>query len=391
MPKYDALIVGAGFAGAVAARQLAQAGRYVVLLEQRDHIGGNAYDCCDTAGVLIHRYGPHIFHTNDAGVFAYLSRFTKWRDYAHRVEASIPNGHGGRLTFPVPFNLDSLECAFGRSEGSRLGRKLIAAYGAENKVPILRLLEQDDPELIRVADYIYQNVFLSYTRKQWGCAPEEIDPAAMSRVPVFLSRDNRYFQDRFQGIPEQGYTRLFEALLDHPRIEVRLHTPADTVLDVSGSEMQAEGHPFEGPVIYTGALDELFGCVYGRLPYRSLRFRFETHSAERLLPCATVNYTADETFTRITEFKQLTGQHIPGVTTLAKEYPCAYTAAPEEIPYYAVLCDASRALYQRYRTLAARYPNLHLLGRLAEYQYYNMDAVTARALLLSRQLTGLQD
>lgn len=391
MPHYDALIVGAGFAGAIAARRLAEAGVHVLLLEQRPHIGGNAYDCPDGNGVLVHRYGPHIFHTENARVFAYLSRFTGWRAYEHRVQANIPDGNGGRLAFPVPFNLNSLEIAFGREAGRRLGEKLISFYGAEKKIPILRLLEQNDKELAQVANYIYQHVFLGYTRKQWGCAPEQIDASIMSRVPVFLSRDGRYFQDRFQGVPEHGYTRLFAALLDHRGIEIRRNTPAASMVNVTGTELLVEGRPFKGPVIYTGAVDELFGCIYGRLPYRSLQFCFETYPVDRLLPCGTVNYTEDEAFTRITEFKQLSGQHLPGVTTIAKEFPCAYNGKEGEIPYYAIDSDESRARYQTYRALSSRYPNLHLLGRLAEFQYYNMDAVTLQALRLTDRLTGMQE
>ena len=388
MPEFDCLVVGAGFAGAVAARELAErGGKRVLLCERRAHVGGNAYDCLDSAGVLIHQYGPHIFHTNDRRVFDYLSRFTAWRDYPHKVVANIPDGKGGRMLFPVPFNLVSLEVAFGPREGGRLGEKLIAAYGAEHKVTILELRRSSDPEIAALADYVYENVFVHYTKKQWGQSPEEIDPNTTARVPVFLSRDCRYFQDACQGMPREGYTPLFENMLDHPNITVRLNTDAAQVLELGeDGSVKLEGKRFGGVVIYTGAVDELFSCRFGRLPYRTLNFAFETHAVDCWQTHGTVNYTVDEDFTRITEFKHLTGQTLPGVTTIMKEYARAYSGAPGEIPYYAVIAPENNALYEKYRALAGRFPNLHLLGRLAQYQYYNMDAIVACALQLCDEL-----
>ena len=387
MNKYDAIIVGAGFAGAVCARELAErGGKRVLVLERRSHIGGNAYDCADGAGVLIHQYGPHIFHTNSARVFDYLSRFTAWRDYQHRVIANIPAPDGERMTYPVPFNLTSLETAYGPEEGARLGEKLMAAYGAEKKVTILELRQNPDREIAALADYVYEHVFVHYTMKQWGQKPEEIDPNTTARVPVFLSRDDRYFQDTYQGMPLGGYTALFERLLDHPGIEVRLGADALASLKVEGGRITFEGEDFGGTVIYTGQADELFSFRFGPLPYRTLDFRFETLSQDDFQGYGTVNYTVDEDFTRITEFKHLTGQTLEGVTTIVKEYSRAYTGAPGETPYYAIINDENNALYGRYRALSDAIPNLHLLGRLAEYKYYNMDAIVDRALSLSDEL-----
>ena len=383
LADYDALIIGAGFAGAVTARQLAEAGQRVLVLERRDHIGGNAYDQPDEAGVLIHQYGPHIFHTNDRQVYDYLSRFTAWSDYQHKVVANIPAPDGGRVEYPVPFNLNSLEIAFGPQEGARLGERLIAAYGAEKKVTILELRRNPDPDISALADYVYEHVFVHYTMKQWGTTPEQIDPNTTARVPVFLSRDCRYFQDAYQGMPQEGYTRLFARMLDHPNIQVRLNADASGLLDLSGDRLLFEGAPFDGPVVYTGAVDELFACRFGRLPYRTLDFRFETHPVDVWQSHGTVNYTVDEPYTRITEFKYLTGQTLPGVTTIVKEYSRAYTGTPGETPYYAIINPENNALYQRYAALTARHPQLHLLGRLAEYKYYNMDAIVARALALA--------
>ena len=375
---YDCLGIGAGFAGAVAARELAErAGKRVLVLERRGHIGGNAYDLPDEHGVLIHQYGPHIFHTANRRVFDYLSRFTGWRDYQHRVVANV---HGTEM--PVPFNLTSLELAFGREKAAALEEKLIAAYGAEKKVTILELRRSADPDVADLADYVYENVFLHYTMKQWDQSPEEIDPNTTARVPVFLSRDDRYFQDPWQGMPLEGYTPLFKRLLDHPGITVELGVDARERLTLGEDGVVLDGVPFAGPVIYTGAVDELFACRFGRLPYRTLEFRFENYPVEFWQSHGTVNYTVSEEWTRITEFKYLTGQVKPECTTIAKEISHAYTGAPEETPYYAIINPENDALYARYQELAERYGNLYLLGRLAEYKYYNMDAIVARALEL---------
>lgn len=385
--NFDALVIGAGYAGAVAARELAErGGKRVLVLERRDHIGGNAYDKLDEAGVLIHQYGPHIFHTNDQRVFRYLCRFTRWRDYQHRVVASLPDEAGGRVQMPVPFNLTSLQAAFGPEEGKRLGDKLIAAYGAEKKVTILELRQNPDPELAKVADYVYEHVFVHYTMKQWGTTPEQIDPNTTARVPVFLSQDDRYFQDEYQGMPLKGYAPLFEAMLDHPNITVRLGEDALPHLGLDGDLPTVDGLPFTGPIVYTGAADELFGKRFGPLPYRTLDFQFETLPQTWFQTHGTVNYTVDQPYTRITEFKHMTGQDLDGKTTIVKEFSRAYTGAAEETPYYAIINQENNALYQQYQALAGRFPNLYLLGRLAEYKYYNMDAIVARALDLADTL-----
>ena len=384
--RYDCLIVGAGMAGAVAARELAeQGGQKVLVLERRNHVGGNMYDRFDERGVLIHQYGPHIFHTNSKRVFDYLSRFTRWRLYEHQVVANIPDGEG-RLEYPVPFNLVSLRTAFPPEQAEKLEEKLVAAYGREKKVTILQLRQAPDPELAALADYVYDHVFVRYTMKQWGQTPEEIDPATTARVPVFLSEDCRYFQDEYQGMPLEGYTPLFLSLLDHPNITVELNTDAGQRLRLEGERVLLDGEAFSGTVIYTGAADELFACRYGRLPYRTLDFAFESYPVDFWQSHGTVNYTVDRDYTRITEFKYLTGQDLPGTTTIMKEYSRAYTGAAGEVPYYAVINGESNALYARYKALADRIPNFHLLGRLAEYKYYNMDDIAARALELCDSL-----
>lgn len=387
---YDAVVVGSGFAGAVSARQLAEEGGLrVLVIEKRAHIAGNMYDEYDEAGVLVHRYGPHIFHTNDQRAYDYLARFTEWSSYQHRV---LADWYGTYM--PVPFNKNSMEIAFGDEKAARLIEKLVDTFGDERKVTINELRAQEDPELQEVADFVYQNVFLYYTQKQWGLTPEEVDPSVTARVPVFISRDNRYFQDAFQGMPIDGYTRLFENLLGHEKITVCLGTEAESVFDLvfAGREEDApleavhiKGASFEGPIVYTGPLDELFLGRFGRLPYRSLDFVYETFDETYHLPCGTVNYTVTEDYTRITEFKWLTEQ-TGDKTTIMREYSRAYEDPATQIPYYAIINDDNDALYARYRRLTDALPNFHPLGRLAEYRYFNMDKVVADALAASEKI-----
>lgn len=375
---FDSVIIGSGVAGCVAARELAEAGRKVLVLEQRDHIGGNCYDEKDEHGILIHKYGPHIFHTKEQKAYDYLSRFTKWYAFGHEVVANV---HG--MLIPVPFNLNTLHMIYEKEEADLLEKKLIEAFGMESRVPILKLREHEDSKIRQIADYVYENIFLHYTMKQWGQTPEEIDPAVTGRVPVLISYDNRYFQEPYQGMPLEGYTAMFGAMLDHPGITVETGVDARDRLNFNGQQVFFDGVPFEGEVIYTGPLDELFDCRFGRLPYRSLHFDFEYMEQEDYQGHSVVNYTVSEDFTRITEFKYLTGQKAPG-TTIVREYPFAYTGAEGEIPYYSISNEDNWKLYEQYKDLIAGIPNVYLLGRLAEYKYYNIDAMVMKAL----ELTG---
>ena len=377
---FDSVIIGAGVAGSVAARELAESGRSVLVLEQRDHIGGNCYDEPDEHGILIHKYGPHIFHTKEKKAYDYLSRFTDWYAFGHEVVANVY----GKL-IPVPFNLNTLHMVYEKEKADTLEKKLIETFGMGSRVPILKLREQEDPEIRQIADYVYENIFLHYTMKQWGQTPEEIDPAVTGRVPVVISYDNRYFQEPWQGMPLHGYTPMFEKMLYHPKIRVETGVDARSRIRFEEDQVILDGEPFCGEVIYTGPVDELFNCCFGRLPYRSLRFDFEYLDQEDYQGHSVVNYTVSEDFTRITEFKYLTGQKAPG-TTIVREYPFAYTGAEGEIPYYSIANEANQALYEKYRALTEKIPNVWLLGRLAEYKYYNIDAMVMKALELTEKI-----
>ncbi len=383
---YDCIIVGAGVAGAVAARKLAEEkGKRVLVLERRGHVGGNCYDEQDEHGILVHSYGPHIFHTGMEDVFAYFSRFTDWHLFGHEVVAKVY----GRL-IPVPFNLNTLHLvydeALGKERADELERKLIRIYGEGSRISITKLRESEDPDVREIARYVYENVFLKYTMKQWGQRPEEISPEVTGRVPVLISYDNRYFQDKYQGVPRDGFTPMFQKMLEHENITVVTGIDCKERLCFSEDGIYLDGVLFEGDVIYTGALDELFDCRYGRLPYRSLDFKFEYHNEESYQGHSVVNYTVSEDFTRITEFKFLTGQQGVDGTTIVKEYPFAYTGAAGEIPYYAILNEENRSLYEKYCALTAGWERFHLLGRLAEYQYYNIDAMAKKAMELAGRL-----
>jgi UDP-galactopyranose mutase len=364
LAKPDWIIAGAGYTGAVLAERIAsELDRKVLVVDRRPHIAGNAYDHAGEGGVLIHRYGPHIFHTNSEKVWAYLSRFTEWRPYEHHVLGQID----GRLV-PIPFNLDSLEALFPTREAAQLSQLLIDTYGAEKSVPILKMRESGGA-LKDLADFIYAKVFENYTLKQWSLRPEELDPSVSARVPVRVSRDGRYFQDTFQAMPAEGYTKMFERILAHPNIEVATETDFRD-LSESGAK-----------VIFTGPIDEYFGYEYGPLPYRSLRFHFYARPERQAQPVGTVNYPNDHAYTRITEFKHLTGQVCDG-TVLVEEYPQAYEPGKNE-PYYPIPTPGNAEKLRPYLDAArALEGKVWFAGRLGDYAYYNMDQACGRALAL---------
>ena len=371
METYDYLIVGAGFAGAVAAERLAGMGKSILLVEKRGHLGGNCYDCYDEAGILIHRYGPHIFHTNSKEVWDYLSRFTSWLPYEHRV---LANYHGQILTLPV--NLNTLYELYDQKTASALEEKLISYFGRGQKISILELRQNNDPDFKDLAEVVYEKIYLTYTKKQWGVPPEELDPQVTERVPIWLDRDNRYFKDKYQGMPKEGYTKIFERLLDHSAIKVVLNKDYKELL----------GKVDYQKMIYTGPIDYYFDYKFGALPYRSLKFEFETLGIENFQEVAVVNYTGQEPFTRITEFKHLTDQKIPK-TTILREYPEEYLPG-KNIPCYPIPKKENFKLYERYKGETDKLENVIFIGRLAEYRYYNMDEVVGRALRGIHHLTS---
>lgn len=362
---FDYLIVGAGFAGSVVAERMARNfGKQVMVIDKRPHVGGNAYDHYDRHGVLVHRYGPHIFHTNSEQVYKYLSGFTKWRPYEHRVLASVD----GKLV-PVPINLDTVNQLY----DLHLTSVELEAFLASVAEPRASIRTSEDVVVSKVGRYLYEKMFQNYTRKQWGIDPSQLDAQVTARIPVRTNRDDRYFSDRYQVMPRSGYTRMFENMLDHPKIAVELEVDyRDAIKQIPHRAL-----------VFTGPVDEYFNFRYGKLPYRSLRFRHETLSCEKHQKVAVINYPNDHSYTRVTEFKQLTGQIHPQ-TSIVYEYP-----ASEGDPYYPVPREENAILYRRYADLAAATPNVHFVGRLATYRYYNMDQVVAQALTLCSRLGGV--
>lgn len=364
----DILVVGAGFAGTVMARELAERGHHVRIIDRRFHIAGNAFDERDEQAVLVHRYGPHIFHTNSEKVFQYLSRFTEWRNYEHRV-LGVVNGQ----KYPFPINLDTLNQLY----GLQLDEVGAAGFFESVREPREPVRSSEDVVLNSVGRDLYEKFFLNYTRKQWGVEPSELKAGVAARIPVRTNTDDRYFTDSFQVMPMHGYTRMFERMLDHPNIHIELGVDF----------FQMESRSGFTHLVYTGPIDAYFGHCFGPLPYRSLRFEHEHLPST---PCfqevGTVNYPNDHAFTRITEFKHLTGQQHAG-TSIVREYPQA-----EGDPYYPIPSDGSEALFKRYQALAEAESSVTFVGRLAEYRYYNMDQVVAAALSaaqrVSQQLSG---
>lgn len=361
---YDFLVVGAGFAGSVIAEQLASVGgKQVLLCDKRPHVGGNAYDCYDAAGVLIHKFGPHIFHTNSKDVFEYLSRFTEWWAYEHRVKASV----NGKL-LPVPINLDTINQLYGWT----LNSEELEAYFAKVAEPCETIRTSEDVIVSKVGRELYEKFFKYYTRKQWGLDPSELDATVIARVPVRVNQDDRYFNDNFQAMPKYGYTKMFENMVSHPNITLALGIDYKDLLDKYTAHQ----------IVYTGPVDAFFNHRYGKLPYRSLEFRLETHNQEKFQAAPVINYPNDHTYTRVSEFKQFTGQQ-HAKTSIMFEYPQA-----EGDPFYPVPRPENALLYNKYQTLAEQTPNVHFVGRLATYRYYNMDQVVAQALTMASKLSG---
>ncbi|MCK6545754.1 UDP-galactopyranose mutase [Myxococcota bacterium] len=361
---FDYLIVGAGFSGSVLAERLAsQLGKKVLVCDRRNHVGGNAYDRYDEAGVLVHEYGPHIFHTNSDRIYAYLSKFTEWRFYEHRVLAHVD----GKL-LPFPINVDTVNQLFGLA----LTPETIGEFFDRVREPVEHVKTSEDAVVSKVGRELYDKFFRSYTRKQWGLDPSELDASVASRVPARTNHDDRYFTDKYQMMPLHGFTRLFHRMLSHPNIKVMLQTDHREIARVV---------PYR-EMIYTGPVDEFFDYCYGKLPYRSLHFEQKTYDREYFQIGAVVNYPNEHRYTRITEFKYLTGQVHPK-TSVVYEYPRSFGD-----PYYPIPRPQNAELYRKYKALADATPNVHFVGRLATYKYYNMDQCIGQALAVFDQLSG---
>jgi UDP-galactopyranose mutase len=361
---FDYLIVGAGFAGATIAERLAaHAGKTIVICDKRPHIGGNAFDYHNEHGILIHKYGPHIFHTNSAEVFGYLSRFTEWRPYQHRVRAWVD----GQLV-PIPINLDTVNQLYGTQFTSFELESFFASV-AEPRKPVRT---SEDVIVGRVGRELYEKFFRNYTRKQWGLDPSELDACVTARVPVRTNRDDRYFTDAYQAMPLHGYTRMFERMLAHPNIKILLNADYREIKDLV---------PYRH-LVFTGPVDEYFDYCFGRLPYRSLRFHWETRDVPVAQAAPVINYPNDHLYTRVTEMKYLSGQEHPK-TSLVYEYPM-----DQGDPYYPVPTPENAALYAKYQELADATSDVQFLGRLGTYKYYNMDQVVAQALAVYSRMSG---
>lgn len=375
------VVIGAGFAGATISRKLAEANYEVDIYEKRDHLGGNAYDYLDRSKSYVHKYGPHIFHTNDDKVFEFLSEFTKWFKYEHKVLGFIDDKF-----VPIPFSLKSMEMLFDNDRASELKKKLINEYGKDKKVTISELRKQDSLDLSELADYVYNKVFLNYTKKQWNLLPEQLGEGVTGRVPVYISYDERYFQDKYQFMPANGYTKLFEKMLDHENIKIHLNCDAISKIEIRNDKLIFDGKD-DVIVIFTGCIDELFNYKYGDLEYRSLKFEFENLNEESFQEAAVVNYPNNNDFTRITEFKKFTVENCDSDnTTIVREYPCRYEKGM--IPYYPIPLKECEDKYKKYYDESTKISNLYLIGRLAQYKYYNMDLVVKSALDLADKIIG---
>ena len=359
---FDYLIVGAGFSGSVIAERLAtQSGKKVLVVDKRNHIGGNAYDHYDQHGILVHKYGPHIFHTNSREVFEYLSRFTQWRSYEHRVLASVD----GQLV-PIPINLNTINKLYGMN----LNSFEVEEFYKSLAEPIEHISTSEDVVVSKVGRVLYEKFFQGYTKKQWGLDPSELDKSVIARIPTRTNRDDRYFTDTYQAMPLHGFTRMFENMLNHPNIKVMLNTDYQEIEKaIPCREM-----------VYTGPVDEFFDYRHGKLPYRSLDFKHETHNTTVFQPAPVINYPNQHLYTRVTEFKYLTGQE-HSKTSIVYEFPEA-----EGDPYYPVPRSENQEIYKKYKALADETPGIYFVGRLATYKYYNMDQCIAQALSVYKQI-----
>lgn len=382
--KMEVIIVGSGFAGSVIARKLVDMDSKIkiTIYEKRKHIGGNMYDEKDENGVLIQKYGPHIFHTNSKEVFDFVGRFTDYRYFKHEVVGKID----GQIV-PIPFNFAGVDTLFSLKEAEKIKGKLLRKYEENQRVPIGELLISEDEDIRSFGEYVYEKVFVHYTAKQWGISIEEIDTSVINRIPVVMGYERNHFSTKYQYMPKNGFTHVFKELLNHPNIEVICNTNARNILkfDEERNEIYVNGEKYNGLVVMTGALDEMLDYKYGILPYRSLKLKYERYAMNYYQTKPVVNYPNSEMYTRITEFKYLTGQQLDNATTILKEYPCEYY--PEEnIPFYPIVNGKSYSKYEIYKKYFEKFSRLYLCGRLAEYKYYDMNSVILQAMKVADQI-----
>lgn len=378
--NFDYLVVGCGLSGGVIARHLAEQGKRVMIWERRDHIGGNMYDYVDEHDFLVQKYGPHTFHTKVKHLYDYMCRYEQWEPYRLTCGAVWD----GQYT-PTPFNFTTIDTFYAPEEAKKLKAKLQSAFQGRETATVVEVLEHPDEDIRGYAQFLFENDYAPYTAKQWGVDPSEIDPSVLKRVPLRFSYNVGYFDDAYEVMPKHSFTHFFENLLDHPNIRVELGVEALNHLKVEGNSLLLDGEKLDIPVIYTGALDELFDGIYGQLPYRSVSFDWRYEEKDSLQDAPVVAYPKEPDFTRITEYKKLPVQNKTG-TSYAVETSLPYKEGEKMEPYYPVLTEASQQQYAQYKALADRIPNLICCGRLADFKYYNMDQALERALAICSQL-----
>ena len=384
MNGYDIIVVGSGLAGAVTARYMAEEKKKkVLILERRNHIGGNMYDYKNEAGILVHKYGPHTFHTNKKELADYMRRFTDWEEYKLTCGAVID----GKYT-PTPFNFQTIDDFFTKEKAKQIKDAIHKYYKNQQFATVLELLQHENDDIREYAEFLFEKDYSLYTAKQWGFSPKEIDPSVLKRVPIRFNYEIGYFKDEYQMMPKHSYMEFFEHILDYPGISVETSVDAKTRIHLNPETKQIEidGQVFDKSVVYTGPIDELFECVYGKLPYRSLRFEWKTEEKRSFQKAPVVAYPQEKGYTRITEYTKLPVQNVGEQTTYAVEYSLPYEQGKKEEPYYPVLTEKSQDMYRRYKELAGQYKNLYLCGRLADFKYYNMDQALERALTIAKEI-----
>lgn len=374
---YDFIIAGAGLSGSVFARIMAEQGHHVLILERRNHIAGNAYDEKNEAGILIHKYGPHIFHTNDEDVYQFVNRFSEWIPFKLKCEVEMC----GKST-PSPFNFKTIDQFYEPEKASLIKQSLRLAYPDHVIVTVVELLNSDNTLIREYAQMLFDNDYSLYTAKQWGISPSQIDVSVLKRVPVRLDYESMYFTDKYECMPQCGYTEFVKNMITHPNITIRTNADALDMVTLNENSLTFDGlnvNP-DCHFVYTGPIDRLFDYKFGELPYRSLRFDYQTLPKDSFQNAPVVAYPQVKDYTRITEYKKLPVQEIPGKTTIAVEYPIQYNLKDGTEPYYPIPTETNSKIYQQYLSAAAKYSNLILCGRLAEYKYYNMDQAIASVL-----------